>query len=101
MRRKRFQKSSRIYHKYIDENQWDLEYVDSIVGKMFKDEAERWKPLGYIEDVQKKKSFPRMRGAVWDYLSYFHKTYRIKDEHTLFKAIQIFDLYLSNVEVSK
>jgi len=61
----------------------------------------RWKSLDSMNKVQNNNKFPRMRAAICDYLGYFHTVFKLKDDHTLFKAMQIFDQYINQVKVPK
>ena len=47
-----------------------------------------------IRDSLKPPKFRLLRTRIINYLTYFHSTFNIKDEHTLFLAVKIFDNFL-------
>ena len=91
-------KSTNKFHK---DAQWNIEYIEDIINKMFRKEELNWQPLSHIPKVQSNKHFPKFRRWVCDYLTYFHWVFKVKDQQTLYLAVQIMDLYLTKVKISK
>ncbi|CAI2371676.1 unnamed protein product [Moneuplotes crassus] len=101
MKTKRLNEANPLHLEFSEENQWNITYSDKIIQRMFNKEQKYWVSLTDISRVQRESKFSKLRNAVVNYLTYFHLVFHIKDDHTLFKAVQIFDCYLSKTFVPR
>lgn len=97
MKRNRLAESRPMFHEHADDPQWNIVYTEKHINKMYETEKANWRDLSRMVERQKDEMFPKARAILLDYLVYFHKSYKIKDENTFYKAVQILDAYLEKV----
>jgi len=92
------------YYGSVDDEQAVVEYADQIHHKLVVKSA---RFSDYVNHDMKNRNkdkheyakFEKYRQILIDFMTYFHMVCKIKDDNTLFLAVQILDRYLTRVRV--